>query len=254
MNNQVLQNVVKSVWVPKKSLLLTIILFIICIYVFATFGYLYFNEGLDFEKSGGEPCKNIFECFVIIMDKSFKFDGGIGGYLAYANEYTEESIEEGEYIPLDLKRFAFDNLFLIILMVLMINIIAGIIIDTFGSLRDDAKEFKDDIEDFCFICGFDKETLDKVSERKNGFLHHIRNDHYQWNYLFYIAYLLEKEPTEYTGLESYVMEKIEKQDISWFPCHRAILMKDNSNVVAQEMLTRAILQIEEKVRFRLCSN
>lgn len=31
-----------------------------------------------------------------------------------------------------------------------------------------------------------------------------------WNYLFYIAYLKEKKSTEFTGIESYVFEKIEK--------------------------------------------
>ena len=38
-----------------------------------------------------------------------------------------------------------------------------------------------------------------------------------WNYLFYIAYLKDKDETEYTGIESYVREKVDKQDISWFP-------------------------------------
>ena len=38
-----------------------------------------------------------------------------------------------------------------------------------------------------------------------------------WNYLFYIAYLREKEKTEYTGIESYIDEKLAEYDHSWFP-------------------------------------
>ena len=38
-----------------------------------------------------------------------------------------------------------------------------------------------------------------------------------WNYLFYIAYLKDKDPTEYTGIESYVADKVDKDEIGWFP-------------------------------------
>jgi hypothetical protein len=38
-----------------------------------------------------------------------------------------------------------------------------------------------------------------------------------WNYFYYIAYLLEKKETDYTGLESFVRDKINNKDISWFP-------------------------------------
>lgn len=41
-----------------------------------------------------------------------------------------------------------------------------------------------------------------------------------WNYLFYIAYLNDKETTEFTGIESYVAEKIKKEEISWFPTYK----------------------------------
>lgn len=38
-----------------------------------------------------------------------------------------------------------------------------------------------------------------------------------WNYLFFIVYLQEKDPVEYTGIESYVSEKLKNHDIYWFP-------------------------------------
>lgn len=39
-----------------------------------------------------------------------------------------------------------------------------------------------------------------------GYTYHIKEDHNLWKYLFFIAYLREKEETEYTGLESYVAD------------------------------------------------
>lgn len=38
----------------------------------------------------------------------------------------------------------------------MINIVAGIIIDTFGSLREEENSKQSDIKDKCFICGNEK--------------------------------------------------------------------------------------------------
>ena len=53
------------------------------------------------------------------------------------------------------------------------------------------------------------------------FITHIKKDHYMWNYVFFLAYLQDKDDTEYTGIESYIDEKLEKQDFtSWFPFHK----------------------------------
>jgi hypothetical protein len=45
----------------------------------------------------------------------------------------------------------------------MINILLGIIIDTFGSLREDLANYTEDLTKYCFICGYDKETIEKES-------------------------------------------------------------------------------------------
>jgi len=50
-----------------------------------------------------------------------------------------------------------------------------------------------------------------------------------WNYVFYKAYLNFKEKTEFNGYESYVHDKIEKNDISWFPIKRAKAMLDGED-------------------------
>ncbi len=38
-----------------------------------------------------------------------------------------------------------------------------------------------------------------------------------WNYVFYTAYLNSKDHTDYTGIESYISEKLSVSDVSWFP-------------------------------------
>jgi hypothetical protein len=51
------------------------------------------------------------------------------------------------------KRFFFDNLFNIILVILVVEIISGIIIDTFGALREEHNRITESIENKCMICG-----------------------------------------------------------------------------------------------------
>lgn len=65
----------------------------------------------------------------------------------------------------------------------------GIIIDTFGSLREKDQMRESDIKDKCFICGNERNIFDRKSSTGGGFLYHIKINHYMWNYLFFIGYL-----------------------------------------------------------------
>ncbi len=61
-----------------------------------------------------------------------------------------------------------------------------------------------------------RNELDKNSNFR-GFEYHLRQEHNVYSYVFYISYLRQKDPTEYSGIESYVSEKLKEGDISWFP-------------------------------------
>jgi hypothetical protein len=93
-----------------------------------------------------------------------------------------ESENRSRYIA----RFLYDLTFFVLITVIFLNIIFGIIIDTFGSLRDDKNQMYEDMKNKCFICGIDRPTFDKEAD---GFENHIERDHQLWNYLFYIYYL-----------------------------------------------------------------
>lgn len=72
--------------------------------------------------------------------------------------------------------------------------VAGIIIDTFGSLKDEMMEKKSNLEDFCFICGIESEKLDKSLD--SGHYSHVKKNHHMWNYVYYKVYLMFKNKTE----------------------------------------------------------
>ena len=53
---------------------------------------------------------------------------------------------------------------------------------------------------------------------------HIKEDHNLWNYLFFIGYLKNKDQTEFTGIESYVIDQIQAGEINWFPKFKCLCM------------------------------
>lgn len=99
----------------------------------------------------------------------------------------------------------FDVAFFVIVIILLLNIIFGIIIDTFGRLREEASAKADFLASYCFICGIPKDVFESGVSKTNGgtssFAHHIKFEHNMWDYIFYLIYLKNKPKTEYTGVE-----------------------------------------------------
>lgn len=65
-----------------------------------------------------------------------------------------------------------------------------------------------------------------------------------WNYIYYITYLNYKEKTEYNGNESYVWTTAEKNELSWFPINRSLIIF-NFLLILYEKRALAIKDEEE---------
>ena len=105
------------------------------------------------------------------MDRSFKADGGVGGGLA-APPIPETSKKVSDMAKF-YKRFIFDNLYNILLMIIMISIVSGIIIDKFADMREEQEEQDADKKNVCFICHNERDTIDKAAGDGDGFNNHI---------------------------------------------------------------------------------
>ena len=119
------------------------------------------------------------------IDAAFKGDGGLGGMLGQP-VYDKDSGVHGSNISY--YRILFDNVFNFIVLILVVELLAGIIIDTFATLREQSHDREDDSTSRCFICGQSKETLDKQPGFRN-FKYHISVEHNMWNYVFFIDFL-----------------------------------------------------------------
>ena len=158
---------------------------------------------------------------------------------------------------------------------MLLNIIFGIVIDTFAQQRDLQKQIKEDMDNICFVCGIDRNTFDR--KHPQGFdwcartsisdaslrptlspptvpsLRHIRNEHNLWHYLAFMVHLRVKRATEYTGPESFVKQMLDKKDLTFFPILRtsSITVEDsvsNEHVLERvEALARTVLEGNERV-------
>ena len=200
-------NVINAFWYPKKQIIVTLILFIMVEYVFTIFVFLFFgDQALDEHKH--RFCNEFDRCLVTIIDYTFKEPNGI------INKLSPQGKEEGFYLG---GRFWIDNLFAIILIMLILQMLAGIIVDNFSALREAQQRIFEDKFNICFICGLHKNDLNKLYGNEEGYNEHIKLDHNYWNYLFLIMNLLNKEVKDLSGMDYDIFTNYVNQSFTWIP-------------------------------------
>jgi len=212
------EKVVLSVVRPWRALLLTFVLFVFIVYWFSLIAFA------GWVSYPTESCDTLLTCFGTTFDQGFKNDGGIGGFLdsfdaAGIHVMTVDNPSWAFTI-----RFCFDHFFNIILMVLLLNIVFGLVIDTFSEMRAEADRRQDDMKSRCTICDLPAGQFDQVGL---GFKAHVAWEHNLWSYYFFFAFLRHKDPLDYSGIESYVAEKLKDpaEAKSIWPIHRALSLK-----------------------------
>ena len=117
----------------------------------------------------------------------------------------------------------FDLTFFILVTIIMLNVVFGIIVDTFSELRDEKSKNDEAMKSECFICSLKASDFERFGK---GFTHHVKHEHHMWNYLFFFYHLDQKDPSEFTALEQMVAEKLLKNDYSFFPINRSLEISD----------------------------
>ncbi|XP_054879146.1 inositol 1,4,5-trisphosphate receptor type 1-like isoform X5 [Poeciliopsis prolifica] len=154
-------------------------------------------------------CDSLLMCIVTVLSHGLRSGGGVGDVL------RKPSKEE----PLFAARVIYDLLFFFMVIIIVLNLIFGVIIDTFADLRSEKQKKEEILKTTCFICGLER---DKFDNKTVTFEEHIKVEHNMWHYLFFIVLVKVKDSTEFTGPESYVAEMIREHNLDWFPRMRAM--------------------------------
>uniref|UniRef100_UPI00398F4F09 inositol 1,4,5-trisphosphate-gated calcium channel ITPR3 isoform X3 n=1 Tax=Pristiophorus japonicus TaxID=55135 RepID=UPI00398F4F09 len=164
----------------------------------------------DEEESDKErACDTLLMCIVTVLNHGLRNGGGVGDIL------RQPSKDEALFPA----RVIFDLLFFFIVIIIVLNLIFGVIIDTFADLRSEKQKKEEVLKSTCFICGLER---DKFDNKTVSFEEHINDEHNMWNYLYFIVLVLVKKRTDYTGPESYVAQMIKTKNLDWFPRMRAM--------------------------------
>ena len=166
MHSDTLMYIIKSFWLPKKQLIITLMLFYLIAYYFIIFVYLYIPHHLP-----TWDCLKFSDCFFTLCDQTIKNSNGIINYLR----------EEGLYITPTLyqnPRFWIDNFFAIIDLMLVLQMVCGLITDSYISQRKEKSKFIKNKDNICFICGLGKPELIKYYSHEQGFEEHIKSSRF----------------------------------------------------------------------------
>ncbi|PVD24858.1 hypothetical protein C0Q70_15345 [Pomacea canaliculata] len=276
---ETLLNVIKSVTRNGRSIILTAVLAVILIYLFSIIGFIFFKDDFIMEvdpypnthllaanvtnstdwqgtcaadnkncsaqsdissmieefTDNQRACDSLIMCIVTSLNQGLRNGGGIGDVL------RKPSSQE----PLFVARVVYDLLFFFIVIIIVLNLIFGVIIDTFADLRSEKQQKDEILRNTCFICGLEREKFDN---RSVSFEEHIKSEHNMWHYLFFIVLVNVKDPTEFTGPESYVHSMIKDRNLDWFPRMRAMSLTVEESEGEQNELRNLQVQLDSTNR------
>lgn len=245
---ETLLNVIRSVTRNGRSIILTAVLAMILVYMFSIIGYMFFKDdfllSVDDESDQTSDdtsdefscesvrdkythpdlashkqfsckkdvkeraCDSLIMCIITTLNQGLRNGGGIGDIL------RAPSSAEALFVP----RVVYDLLFYFVVIIIVLNLIFGVIIDTFADLRSEKQRKEQTLRDNCFICGLNRSAFDNKTV---SYDEHIKCEHNMWHYLYFIVLIKVKDPTEFTGPESYVYAMVKASNLDWFPRLRA---------------------------------
>lgn len=121
-------------------------------------------------------------------------------------------------------RLVFDMCFYMLINIIFLNIVFGIIVDTFSQMRDEYDARKLDTADNCFVCGLTRGDFGKGGK---NFQVHIDKHHDPWKYVYYLYYLTEKKEDELSGLEQAVLFSFRRLNTDWLPIGSTLFLESD---------------------------
>ncbi|XP_065894275.1 inositol 1,4,5-trisphosphate-gated calcium channel ITPR1-like isoform X2 [Dysidea avara] len=222
VDSDILQRVLKSITTHGSSLLWVAALGLIVIYVYSVGTFAFMPN--DFDSNDGDTnlfCGTLFECFVTVLEYGLLDTIGLAVPLP-------ANIKDAT-----LRALFYDLTFFIIVTIIGLNIVFGIIVDTFSELRDERHRIEQDKKGVCFICNLPSLEFDRRTE---GFENHIKHEHNMWNYIFYSLYLDTVDINDHTAIESYVYNQINEGETGYFPLFKARSLKEKEDHTLNELV------------------
>jgi hypothetical protein len=220
------RHVLKSISTNSDEIIIAVIIVVLMAYILTIIQFFYFYDTFKSDIFGvmAKPCDTLYHCFMTTVNFGLRFGGGIGENTTYIPE-TSAGFEA---------MIVFDLVFFFFINIIGLNMVFGIIIDTFGELRDIEQEKEEVLATKCLICAIDKTTFESVGI---NFAYHVKVQHNIEDFVAYLIRLNINKRNLVHEIDYYIYENYLRQNVSWFPNHSTIF---------KDMVTKQLKEMEEK--------
>jgi len=230
--------VMKACMVGAPNLARSGVMGITMILLWACIGWQYFQEAI----TEVNYCNTFYQCTLKALQDGFRGD-------LNTMHGDDHGNIRGDYIPPEVFTEKIDYqmqvIFILIFFMLWEFILAGIIqgqiIDAFAEIRLNDDEKGRDARENCMVCSMSRFALESTNI---NFYDHIKKEHNPMFYLFFFGYLIDKDQDNYTGLESYVRENLDRCSTAFVPINTCAAQNqaktDDSNEVTNAMLEETL--------------
>ena len=207
--NQTLNNIAKSLILKGNSLAWTVVFTFVLLYEFAGWAF-YYQRDRFYETNGRDKpdqmCESLLYCFLTMINNGLRWHCGVG-------KITRSESYILHFWPF-VHRFAFDLIFFWLIEGIMLKIVYGMILDSFGELRQAHYLIEQDMANNCFICNVEKDECEK---NNISFQEHCNEVHNVWDYAFYMITLRMQEASTLNSLNSRNRKRILEKGVDWLP-------------------------------------
>ena len=162
--------------------------------------------------TGLDSCKSYSECFFDMIYSGVRAGSGMGFGIKKIGQ-------KGFFIE-----FLLEMIIFIIVFLILINMITGIIVDSFQKLNDQKKEESDMKENTCYICSLHREKFEKKGIK---FENHTEKEHNIINYLNYIYKVEMTDESDLNSLDYQVMQSVRGKRADFFPNNTCLSLSPN---------------------------
>ncbi|XP_019849736.1 PREDICTED: inositol 1,4,5-trisphosphate receptor type 1-like isoform X1 [Amphimedon queenslandica] len=239
-NNDILKRVLRAVTKNGISLIWVAVLGIIVLFIYAVISFAFLHQYFKITDDASLYCKSLLECMYSVLRYGLIDNIGLLIPLNATEDGNVESFSAQFHIP----RLIFDLSFFIIVITIGLNIVFGIIVDTFSELRGERSDIEKDQKSQCFVCDLPSHEFERKAK---GFNNHVKHDHNMWDYVYYSLYLDNIDTGDQNAIQKYVYQLIEKKQTKFFPQQEAICLAVEENTT-DELIESLIERVEYVVQ------
>ena len=184
----------------------TFLLFILILFYAACTLY-FFNINDD----GSYLCTSYFQCFLYLFNDGLRaggvpFEPKIGSQPGFWSE------------------FIYSWIFYFLIILIILNIINGIIVDTFQDLKEKNSKIAEEKQNICFICQLSRSQFES---KGLDFNYHLSKEHNVYYYFCYLFKVKGEDVHDLNSVDFQVFNSISENKVEFFPIDRATGVTDD---------------------------